>query len=539
MSSSVSEYDVIVCGTGSGGGFFAGEVASFGSTLMLDAGPYIGGDPSPGFGSPERRRFSTQINLGMFIPDGMYSIGRGEAFFAYPLFPNFSNPDSFIALREARVVGGGSYINVGAWVRPRLVDWDEFADKTGVEGWTKESFEPHFQTAETILTVHRNKREHWNPASVIYEQTARSMGIPVFETSSNRFKCILCGQRVNAGMPCKYDSLMSTTITQVPKALASGAELVDNATVVEVEITDGKATGVVYQRNGEIVRAKARKLVVLSAGAIGTPLILFNSGVHFLNPNVGRHLEAHPGLAINAVMPGDMDWNSERGYQWNCHHFVMDENGDPMDALVYASGAFPTTPWLTAQIGNFGKPYKDLMRRFPQMVGAFVFHLKPSITGRVVGRVETPVVRYFMVDGSGRLDPKILSDLMASVRQVGEVYRRMGAVAVLPSPNVPTNLLVADLTLRTPATGIFHPLGTCRAGRSPETSVVDSNCMSHDVENLMICDASVIPSNISSNSNSMVMAVASRCAEFAITEILGGKLQESKSTRARIRLPER
>src|SRR5207244_1733252 len=114
-------YDVIICGAGSGGGFLAGEIAANGSVLLLDAGPFIGGTPNFGFGSPERRKFSTQINLGTYIPDGMYSIGHGAATFQYPTFVDLSNQNSYVVTREARVVGGGSYINVGAWIRPRLV----------------------------------------------------------------------------------------------------------------------------------------------------------------------------------------------------------------------------------------------------------------------------------------------------------------------------------------------------------------------------------------------------------------------------------
>src|ERR1700737_3093394 len=115
-------YDVIICGAGSGGGFLAGEIAAHGSVLILDAGPHIAGDPNYGVGSPDRRKFSTQINLGTYIPDGMYAIGSGAATFQYPTYADLSNPNSAGVTREAKVVGGGSFINVGAWIRPRAVD---------------------------------------------------------------------------------------------------------------------------------------------------------------------------------------------------------------------------------------------------------------------------------------------------------------------------------------------------------------------------------------------------------------------------------
>ena len=297
-------YDVIICGAGSGGGFMSGEIAPNGSVLILDAGNNYYTDPAnPGKGVPVRRALSTQMNLGTWLPDSK-DAPHGDIFFAYPMYMDQSNPFSTTAQREPRIVGGGSSVNVGAWLRPLLVDWTGFESETGVQGWTKAAFEAHFLRAERILNVHRDDRAYWNKASVLYEQAALKMGIPCFETASNRKGCIFCGHRLNAGMPCKYDSLMSTALTQIPKAIQAGAVLLDNATVLQVNITNGTATGVTYLRNGETITANARKLVVVSAGAIGTPLILRDSGVFDLNANVGNYLRAHPGIPLDRAVAG-------------------------------------------------------------------------------------------------------------------------------------------------------------------------------------------------------------------------------------------
>src|SRR3954447_1233351 len=160
-------YDVIIVGAGSGGGFLAGEISPYASVLILDAGPQPGGEPKFGVGSPARRKFSTQINLGQYQPNNPFDTS-GSTFFAYQMYMIEANQINASVQREARVVGGGSYINCGAWVRPRLVDWDGFASETGVQGWTKALFERHFQKAEAILNVHRDTQDNWNPASVLY-----------------------------------------------------------------------------------------------------------------------------------------------------------------------------------------------------------------------------------------------------------------------------------------------------------------------------------------------------------------------------------
>ncbi|MEJ2145882.1 MAG: GMC family oxidoreductase [Acidobacteriota bacterium] len=520
--SMVETYDVIICGAGSGGGFMAGEIAAHGSLLILDAGPYFPEEAAPGIGSPQRRKLATQMNLGTWLPDSNES-NHGRLFFTYPMYMDQSNPFSATAQREPRLVGGGSAINVGAWLRPRVVDFDGFEEETGVQGWGKSDFEPHFRRAERILHVHRDPREYWNKASILYEQIALDMGIPVFEEASNRHRCILCGHRLNAGMPCKYDSLMSTALTQIPKAIQNGATLLDNAKVLRVEISNGTATGVTYERNGETFTANARKLVVVSAGAMGTPLLLRDSGLHSLNSNIGQYLRAHPGVPIDVLLPGD-DWNSDRGYQWNIYHHVMDENGEALDSVVHASAGFPaTTPWVAAafKIGLFGRPYKDVMRKFRGRAGAFIFEMKPAIHGRVSGSVDYPVISYPIATTTGVLEPKTLSELVAGLRQVWEVYREMGAYSAFPNADDPAPILHQQVSLFITTSGALHPQGTCRAGSDPSNSVVDANLMSWDVGNLMCCDASVVPNHISANPNSMIMAVSSRAADFVNTQILG------------------
>ncbi|MGA2213996.1 MAG: GMC family oxidoreductase [Bryobacteraceae bacterium] len=518
-------YDVIIVGAGSGGGFLAGQIAPYCSLLILDAGPSFPGAPNPGTGVLSRRVLSTQINLGTWIPDSKASI-HGSVFYTYPMYMDQSNPTSSTGQHEAKLVGGGSAINVGAWLRPRSVDWGGFNEATGLTDWTKALFEPHFLRAERILNVGRDSRANWMPASILYEKAANAMGIPTAMNASNRKKCIYCGHRLNAGMPCKYDSLMSTALTQIPTAVAAGATLVPNANVTQINITNGKATGVTYvQADGTTVVANANKLVVVAGGAIGSPLILREAGLHVVNPNVGNYLRAHPGVPMDVLLPGT-NWGVDRGYQWNLHHNAYDSKGDITDAVVHASGSFmANTSWVAAcfQIGLFGQPYKDIMRQWKQRAGAFIFAMKPAITGQVIGTLQTPVITYPISNTTGYLEPKTMGDLLAAITQVAEIYKSFGAFSAFPNPNTPLDVLKQQLTLFVTTSGALHPQGTCRAGTSQSNSVVDSNLMSWDIKNLMCCDASVIPNALSSNPNAMIMAVASRASDYVNHEILGAK----------------
>ena len=529
------EYDVIVCGAGSAGGFLAGEVAPYGSVLLLDAGPHLGGAPQPTVGSPERRRFATQINLGKYLPDGP---GRtqGDAFFAHKAFLNQANPLQQSVQREPRIVGGGSFVNTAAWLRPRRSDWEGFARETGVAGWTREAFEPYFLKAEKLLYVHRNRRDDWNRASRLYEQAALALGIPVIETASNRHNCLRCGHCLDLGMPCKYDGRMSTTNTQIPRALASGATLVDNATVVRVEISNRRAIGVTYLRAGRRATVRARKLVVVSAGAIGTPALLRSSGIFDLNRNVGRYLRAHPHVSLDVQMPEADGWDADRGYQWNCHHFLATDNGEPGDVLIHLSaGLAANTPWLAAAVGGFGQPYKDLMRKFRARVGASLFEVRAGVQGRVAGEATNPVVLYPILDTTGKPEPKTRADLVAAIRQVGAIYRSIGAISTIPNGNDPQFVLEGTLGQILSITGGSQPLGSCRAAADRSRGVVNSDLMSFDVENLMCCDASVIPADIGASPMATVMAIAGRAAEFVVTQVLGKTLKPADRAESLLR----
>jgi hypothetical protein len=262
---------------------------------------------------------------------------------------------------------------------------------------------------------------------------------------------------------------------------------------------------------------------VLSAGAIGSPLLLRDSGVYDINPNVGMYLRAHPGVPLDVLRPGD-DWGQDRGYQWNAYHQIMDSTGNAMDAVAFVSAGFmATTMWVASafQIGLFGSPYKNVMRQWKQRAGAFIFAMKPNIVGRISGTRENPIILYPIADTTGVLEPKTLSDITAGITQVAQVYESMGAFSVFPNYTDPAQVLNQQMTLFVTTSGALHPQGTCRAGAGPSNSVVDTYGNSFDIKNLMITDASVIPNALSCNPNATIMALSSRASDYVNHEILG------------------
>jgi choline dehydrogenase-like flavoprotein len=149
--------------------------------------------------------------------------------------------------------------------------------------------------------------------------------------------------------------------------------------------------------------------------------------------------------------------------------------------------------------------------------------MKPNVYGRVAGSRANAVIDYPVGSTTGILEDKTINDFVLAVRQVSEVYRKMGAYAAFPNGNDPEPILKQQMSLFVTTSGALHPQGTCRAGVDPATAVTDTWGMSFNIKNLMCCDASIIPNHISSNPNAMIMALASRCADFVNSEILGAR----------------
>jgi len=89
------------------------------------------------------------------------------------------------------------------------------------------------------------------------------------------------------------------------------------------------------------------------------------------------------------------------------------------------------------QIGLSENPYKELMRQWKQRAGAFIFNPEAAIYGQVLGTLQSPEIVYPIVDTTGYLEPKTMSDMLVAVTQVAEVYKSVGAFTAFPNPNTP------------------------------------------------------------------------------------------------------
>ncbi len=324
-----------------------------------------------------------------------------------------------------------------------------------------------------------------------------------------------CVQRSTCGWGCNEGAKASVDVTHWPKAEAAGVQVVTGARVSRIVVgADGRASGALYRVEGgpeEMIRADA---VVLAASALGTPRLLLASadarhphGLANGSGLVGRRLMMHPFTRVVGLFDEDLGshqghWGQSlyamefaetderrgfvRGAKWN-----LTPSGGPMHAALFPWGERRWGEGLHAHVGEW--------------LG------RAAIWGISCDDLPDPENRVVLDeaarDGDGnpgvsvayRIDENSRRMLAFNAARAAESFEAAGARRTLSLP------LMDDFG--------WHPLGTCRMGRDPDTSVVDPFGRSHEIENLFIADGSTFVTGSSVNPAATIAALALRCAD--------------------------
>jgi choline dehydrogenase-like flavoprotein len=503
------EAEVVVVGSGAGGGVVAARLAEAGrDVLVVEAARHV---PEPEMPVLEAEAFRR-----------MY-LDRGTT----------GTADLGVTIVAGAAVGGGTAVNWTTCFDPPEWLRAEWA-AVGLEG---------FDGAETDTDLVRLRAELGiQPPSAIPPKDqaildgARALGWEAAPTERNAGPCTACGA---CGFGCRAGTKRSGLRTHLATAQAAGARLLDGARVdgVEREGMPGWVTGV----HGHLVaadgtperpfRVHARRVVV-AAGALRTPLILSASGI--THPELGENLHLHPAVVVAARM-------AERVETWRgplqaarSLEFVRPGPASP-DGIGPAHEGFfietgPAHPGLAASAFPWegGEAGRELMRTFPHLVplGAA---LRDRSAGSVSwSRSRRPRIHY-------QLDPTDQRTVARAKVELSRLGRAAGALELITTaaPADRIDLRAAteaewDRWLRRRASANYgpnrtfvfsaHQMGTARAGSSPRTSVCDPDGRVHSdqswrpVGGLYVADASLFPSAAGVNPMLTIMALAERTA---------------------------
>lgn len=479
------EADAVVIGSGAGGAIAAYELAKAGKrVLVLEAGPYI---PS--------EQFSEMMAVAM---DTLYQDHGGQA-----------NAAGDITVLQGACVGGSTVVNAALCFRTPDYYLELWGERFGLTNLTPEVMAPYFDKVEANLHIAPNAPHENSPGARLLKQGIENLGLPPGNAKRNIRECAMTGFCF-AG--CVSDRKQSMLVTYLPWAVAHGATLYADTRVTRILAEGDRACGVeaevVDRESGEVksrvtVRAP---IVVVAAGPIQTPLLLQKSGLANSSGQVGKNFACHPTLSITGMFDEEVD-----NFHGATHSLYMDRYTMPEEGgyLLLDAIQDPVEASFQAEPGT-GEPYMAYMTRYRNSV-----RLITLIHDKNVGEVSWK-------DGAKEISYVVDDDdfdiMKAGLKTNARVLFAAGARQLfIPSTQRLTIDdesqidAVIDSLVNEPARyryTSFHPQGTCRMGADPASSVVSPNGESHDVKNLYVADASLLPTSIGYNPSETVYALA-------------------------------
>ncbi|MDE0792741.1 MAG: GMC family oxidoreductase [SAR324 cluster bacterium] len=494
------ETDVVIIGSGAGGGSAAEILAEAGlHVIIVEEGPL---QTSKDFHMKEDEAYPK-----------LYQESGGR-----------QTKDRGIKIFQGRMVGGGTGINWTTSFRTPATTLKYWAEEMGLKGFSENEMRPWFEWAEK-----RYKIQKWtvppNANNSALEKGCGKLGISWGKISRNVTGCLNLGY---CGTGCPVNAKQSTLVTTIPGALKAGAMLISKAraeafVLKKGVITELKCRAMTSRGNapsGQLITIKARHYV-LAAGAIGSPAILLRSGEKSLNPHglVGTRTFLHPVNVSGAIMPFPVKGEYGAPQTSYSDHYVETrlDNKKPGFKLECP----PLQPMLMATaLDGHGKIHAEIMKQRPNLQVLIAlqrdgFH--PESTG---GQV------YLKSDGTPGLDYQVSRYIWEGIRDaflaMAEIQFAAGAKMVAPVHRdagiygsiKEVKQVIAELPMEILKARLFsaHVMGGCPMGEDSAKSVVNSNGLHHEVGNLSVFDGSVFPTSIAANPMESIFATTAKFA---------------------------
>ena len=499
------EADVVIVGTGAGGGTAAETLSKAGlSVIMLEAGPL---KSSSYFDMNEREAYRD-----------LYQEGTGRA-----------TKDGAIPILQGRSVGGSTTVNWTSSFRTPEPTLNYWAENMGVKGCTVAEMAPYFERMEERLNI-----APWtqppNPNNETLRRAAQKMGYEWKVIPRNVRGCLNLGY---CGLGCPVDAKQSMLVTTIPGALDHKAKLIHRARVERVLFEGGVVQGVeavaldkkAKEPTAHKVTVRAKR-TVLAGGAINNPGVLLRSKVPDPHERVGKRTFLHPTTLSIAIFEQGIHPFYGAPQSIYSDHFQWLEVSGPAGFKLevpplqpgFASGFFgPMTPeQLTEGM--------DQLAHNQWMIALLRdgFH-EESQGGTVeLDKRDRPLIDYplndYLLDGVKRAFFTMVEMQFA----VGAKRARPGHKrAPFYSSWNEAKSAMAQLPIKPylSTVGSAHVMGGCGMGEDETRSVVDSAGKYHQLDNLYVMDGSLFPTSIGANPQLSIYGLVLKLSEQLASQL--------------------
>ena len=533
------EFDYVVVGAGSAGCVLANRLSEGGAftVALLESG---GSDA----------RFWVKVPLGYAV-----NVANPKLNWGYHTEADEGLNARSISWPRGRLIGGSSSINAMTYMRGLAQDFDDWS-LAGASGWHWDNVRAVFDRLEThseLTTTGRRTRgkgpvwvsdlsDRMAPFSRTFLDAGRDVGHSVIPDLNADGADGIGYYRSTVRGGFRWSSADAFLR---PAKRRQNLRIIQNADVTQLTVEDGKVTGASFVQGGETRKIKARKEVIVCAGAINSPKLLQLSGIgpaallksHGIPvvrdmPQVGRGLQDHLAISyqFSASKPTlNNQLGGTLGKLLMGAKYLLTRRG-PLSVPVNQVGGFvrsdPDSQVPDMQVYFNPASYamtpsgKAVLDRAPGFLIS-AQPCRPTSRGRIEIASSDPRV-------APCIQPNSLSteeDKIAAV-QAGRVLQKFASAdslkAVTTQAKAPDLMklddegLLADFKQR--ASTVYHPTCTCRMGLDGQTSVLDARLRVHGVSGVRVVDASAFPNITSGNTNAPTMMLAMRAADMILED---------------------
>ncbi len=543
-----AEYDYIIVGAGTAGCVLANRLSASGQhrVLLLEAG--------------EDDRW-----MWIRIPSGIAHILTGErAIWRFQTEPDEKVGGRSIFWPRGRTLGGSSAVNGMIWVRGDPLEYDHW-ESLGNPGWGLDGVLPYLKRMEQyaqgddfrgkdgpmFITRYKDR----DPLSEGFIAAAQQAGVPgTVDYNGPRFEGVgylqyntRRGRRRHAA-----DAYLHPAMKRANLAVESGA-------LAQRVIVEGrKAVGVVYRKGTEERTVRARREVLIAAGTIQSPQLLELSGigqrevlqragvevVHEL-PGVGENLRDHLHvrlsfetrlpITLNTILRNPL-LQAKMGARWLfLGRGLMSTSSATSMAIARSHPDLPRPDikFQLHQLSMASSHYADnrdarnLAERMgldPHggfSIGAYV--LRPESRGSVHITQSDPS-KPPQIHANYLTAEHDIRTIIAALRMIRKVTSQPALAQHIvretrPGPDAADDDALLDHVRKTGQTS-YHPIGTCRMGNDAQ-AVVDATLRVHGIEGLRVCDASIMPTMVASNTHAPSIMIGEKASDLVLAAAAG------------------